>query len=91
MMAALIIGLVPKLGLAYSRSDKDQPRFQAKTGFWQTALDYSKGGWSTAKADLERAGALLEQAAKSASSETRIEIENLDHDIHALFKKYASS
>jgi YfdX protein len=67
------------------------PMSRANQSLWQATLDYTARRWSTAKADLDRAGALLEQAAQSASSETRSEIQNLDRDIHALLKKFAQS
>jgi hypothetical protein len=90
VIAALLVLLAGQNpGLAYSRSENDQPALQTKKSFWQTALDYTEGRWSAAKKDLDRASGLLEQAAKSASSETHTEIENLNHDIHALLKKYA--
>lgn len=67
------------------------PVSRANQSLWQATLDYTAGRWSAAKADLNRAGALLEQAVQSASSETRSEIQNLDRDIHALLKKFAQS
>ena len=89
ILAAFILLLVAKPGLAYSPSENNSPMLQTKKTFWRTVLDYTEGGWSVAKEDLDRASALLDQAARSASSETRNEIENLNHDIRALFKKYA--
>jgi hypothetical protein len=65
------------------------PMSQAKQSLWQATLDYTAGRWSVAKADLERAGALLEQAVQSASNESRSEIQNLDRDVHALIKRAA--
>jgi hypothetical protein len=67
----------------------DTPMFQAKQSLWQATLDYTAGRWSAAKADLDRASALLEQAVKSASAESRGEIQSLDRDVHALIKKAA--
>ena len=67
----------------------DMPMFQAKRSLWQATLDYTAGRWSAAKADLDRASAQLEQAVKSASTESRSEIQNLDRDVRALIKKTA--
>jgi hypothetical protein len=65
------------------------PMSQAKQSLWQATLDYTAGRWFVAKADLERAGVLLEQAVRSASNESRSEIQNLDRDVHALIKRAA--
>ena len=65
------------------------PMSQANQSLWRATLDYTAGLWSAAKADLDRAGALLEQAVQSASSEIRSEIQNLDRDVHALVEKAA--
>ena len=67
----------------------DTPMSQANQSLWHATLDYTAGRWAAAKADLDRAGALLEQAVQSASSESRSEIQNLDSDVHALIKKAA--
>ena len=67
----------------------EAPMSQAKQSLWQATLDYTAGRWSAAKADLDRAGTLLDQAVKSASSESRSEIQNLDRDVHALVRKAA--
>ena len=67
----------------------DTPMFQAKQSLWQATLDYTAGRWSAAKADLGRASALLEQAVKTASTDSRVEIRSLDRDVHELIKKTA--
>ena len=63
------------------------PMSQANQSLWQATLDYTADRWSAARADLDRAGALLEQAVQSVSSKSRSEIQNLDRDVHALIKK----
>jgi hypothetical protein len=65
------------------------PMSQANQSLWHATRDYAAGGWSAAKADLDRAEALLEQAMQSASRESRSEIQNLDRDVHALIEKAA--
>ena len=69
----------------------DTPMSQARRSLWQATLDYTSGRWSAAKADLDQAGALLERAVKSASNESRSEIQNLDGDVHALVEKAAQN
>lgn len=69
----------------------DTSMFQKKQSLWQRALDYTRGVWSAAEEDLDRASALVKQAVKGASGESRTEIQNLDRDIHVFLKKSPQS
>jgi hypothetical protein len=75
-------------GLKIIAVQVDTPMFQTKINLWRATINYAAGHWAEAKADLKRAAALSEQAVKSATTETRAEIQDLYGDIGALLNKF---
>jgi len=78
-------------GLKIIAVQVDTPMFQAKMNLWRATINYGAGHWAEAKADLKRAAALSEQAVKSATAETRAEIQDLHGDIGALLNNFTVS
>jgi hypothetical protein len=75
-------------GLKIIAVQVDSPMFQTKLHLWRATSNYAAGHWTEAKADLKRAAAFSEQAVKSATAETRAEIQDLYGDIGALLNKF---
>lgn len=78
-------------GLRVIAVQVDTPVFQTKMSLWRASVNYAAGGWEAAKADLERASALSDQALKSATAESRTEIQDLNNDIGALLRQSTQS
>ena len=78
-------------GLKIIAVQVDTPVFQTKMSLWRATTNYAAGHWAEAKADLQRAAAFSERAVKSATAETRAEIQDLDGDIGALLNKFTVS
>jgi hypothetical protein len=69
----------------------DTPLFQTHRSLLQATRDYMAGRWSAAKKDIERANRYLQQAIKTASADSRAELQDLSHDIHALLNTSTES
>ena len=65
----------------------EAPLTLAKKSLWQATKDYVAGEYTAAGEELEKAGAYLKKAAKSADEKTRKEADKLDKDIDALKDK----
>ena len=65
-------------------SPAEEPITLAEKSLWQATKDYAAGKYAAASEELEKAGAYLKKASKSADEKTRKEAEKLGDEIDAL-------
>ena len=94
LLVAVVLGAGPALAKTIHEevtvkpvktiSPAEKPITLTEKSLWQATRDYAAGKYAAAGEELEKAGAYLKKASKSADEKTREEAEKLGKDIDAL-------